>query len=73
MQLRISILTYVAYPFLTQKSSGNEKVVLSIVIEIVGHCSSKVLFLMQSEINVTENDVLPKNEKVVFVFQTKAQ
>ena len=44
MQLRISILTYVTYPFLTQKSSGNEKVVLSIVIEIVGHCSSKVLY-----------------------------
>lgn len=64
MQLRISILTYVTYPFLTQKSSGNEKVVLSIVIEIVGHCSSKVLFLMQSEINVTEKDVLPKNENV---------
>lgn len=62
MQLRISILTYVTYPFLTQKSCGNEKVVLSIVIELVGHCSSKVLFLMQSEINVTENDVLPKNE-----------
>lgn len=62
MQLRISILTYVTYPFLTQKSSGNEKVVLSIVIEIVGLCSSKVLFLMQSEINVTENDVSPKNE-----------
>lgn len=62
MQLRISILTYVTYPFLTQKSSGNEKVVLSIVIELVGRCSSKVLFLMQSEINVTENDVLPKNE-----------
>lgn len=62
MQLRISILTYVTYPFLTQKTSGNEKVVLSIVIEIVGNCSSKVLFLMQSEINVTENDVLPKNE-----------
>ena len=62
MQLWISILTHVTYPFLTQKSSGNEKVVLSIVIELVGHCSSKVLFLMQSEINVTENDVLPKNE-----------
>ena len=71
MQLRISILTYVTYPFLTQKSSGNEKVVLSIVIEIVGHCSSKVLFLMQSEINVTENDVYLRM-KMVFVFQTKA-
>ena len=71
MQLRISILTYVTYPFLTQKSSGNEKVVLGIVIEIVGHCSSKVLFLMQSEINVTENDVYLRM-KMVFVFQTKA-